>query len=117
MNFKIYDNNISNYKTIASLNELVGLEKVKKVLYDLVDVISLKENLGAKLVGKKTYGKNTIQNNLHLSENYGIKYTVSEWFTSKEKSRSAFNIHFHKIIILTISLGIRTPILVFLGSG
>ena len=33
----------------ASLNELVGLEKVKKVLYELVDVITLKEKAGDSL--------------------------------------------------------------------
>ncbi len=36
-----------------------------------------------KLVGKHTFGKNTIQTNLSLMEDYGIKYTVSEWYTSK----------------------------------
>lgn len=36
-------------EVFASLNELVGLEKVKKVLYDLVDVISLKEKAGDDL--------------------------------------------------------------------
>ena len=34
----------------ASLNELVGLSKVKKVLYDLVDVIKLKEKAGKKYI-------------------------------------------------------------------
>lgn len=36
-------------EVFASLNELVGLDKVKKVLYDLVDVISLKEKAGDEL--------------------------------------------------------------------
>ena len=36
-------------EVFASLNELVGLEKVKKVLYELVDVISLKEKAGDDL--------------------------------------------------------------------
>lgn len=36
-----------------------------------------------KLVGRNTYGKNTIQTNLTLTDDYGIKYTSSEWFTSK----------------------------------
>ena len=36
-------------EVFASLNELVGLDKVKKVLYDLVDVISLKEKAGDDL--------------------------------------------------------------------
>ena len=36
-------------EVFASLNELVGLEKVKKVLYELVDVITLKEKAGDTL--------------------------------------------------------------------
>ena len=36
-------------EVFASLNELVGLDKVKKVLYELVDVISLKEKAGDDL--------------------------------------------------------------------
>ena len=36
-------------EVFAGLNELVGLEKVKKVLHELVDVISLKEKAGDNL--------------------------------------------------------------------
>ena len=36
-------------EVFSSLNELVGLEKVKKVLYELVDVIKLKEKAGSDL--------------------------------------------------------------------
>lgn len=36
-------------EVFASLNELVGLDKVKKVLYELVDVITLKEKAGDSL--------------------------------------------------------------------
>ena len=36
-------------EVFANLNELVGLEKVKKVLHELVDVISLKEKAGDNL--------------------------------------------------------------------
>ena len=44
------------------------------------------------LIGKSTYGKNTIQTNLTLTENYGIKYTSSEWFTSKDLSVKEFGV-------------------------
>lgn len=39
-----------------------------------------------KLIGKSTYGKNTIQKSLFINDNYGIKYTISEWFTPKGNS-------------------------------
>lgn len=43
---------------------------------------AFKENYNdIKIVGKTTYGKNTIQTNLSLTEDYGIKYTSSQWFS------------------------------------
>lgn len=50
-------------------------------------ISAFKENYeNVTLIGKATYGKNTIQTNLQLTNNYGFKYTVSEWFTSKDNS-------------------------------
>lgn len=47
-------------------------------------ITGFKENYGnIKLVGKNTYGKNTIQTNLSLTDDYAIKYTSSEWLSSK----------------------------------
>lgn len=46
-----------------------------------------KENYeNVTLVGKASFGKNTIQSYLSLDDDYGIKYTISEWFTSKGNS-------------------------------
>lgn len=43
---------------------------------------AFKENYNdIKIIGKTTYGKNTIQTNLSLTEDYGIKYTSSQWFS------------------------------------
>ena len=43
---------------------------------------AFKENYkNAKIIGKTTYGKNTIQTNLSLTEDYAIKYTNSQWFS------------------------------------
>ena len=50
-------------------------------------ISAFKENYGdVTLVGKTTFGKNTIQSNLSLDDDSGIKYTVSEWLTSKGAS-------------------------------
>ena len=45
---------------------------------------AFKENYkDVKIVGNTTYGKNTIQTNLSLTDDYAIKYTSSQWFSSK----------------------------------
>ena len=47
---------------------------------------ALQEQYGAKLVGKKTYGKGTVQEMKELSNKTLIKYTIQEWLTSKGNS-------------------------------
>lgn len=48
---------------------------------------SFKENYkDVKLIGNKTFGKNTIQTNLYLTEDYAVKYTSGEWFSPSGKS-------------------------------
>ena len=46
---------------------------------------TLNENLGAPIVGNKTYGKGLLQKVLHLYNGYTISYTTKEWVTSKKK--------------------------------
>ena len=46
---------------------------------------TLNENLGAPIVGNKTYGKGLLQKVLHLYNGYTISYTTEEWVTSKKK--------------------------------
>ena len=43
--------------------------------------VSLKENVDAILVGKKTYGKGTVQKTIQLDSGAMIKYTIQEWLS------------------------------------
>lgn len=47
---------------------------------------SMKENYGAILVGKTTYGKGTVQTTKNLSNGSMIKYTIEKWLTPNEKN-------------------------------
>ena len=44
-------------------------------------IASLRENLGVKLIGKKTYGKGTVQELVNLSDGNQYKITVKKWLT------------------------------------
>ncbi len=46
----------------------------------------LKEGLGAKVVGKNTYGKGTVQTSYGFSDGSIIKYTIAEWLTTNGNS-------------------------------
>lgn len=46
----------------------------------------LKEGLGATVIGKKTYGKGTVQTPYSFSDGSLIKYTVAEWLTTNGNS-------------------------------
>ena len=47
---------------------------------------SMKENYGAVLVGKTTYGKATVQTTKDLSNGSMIKYTIEKWLTPNGKN-------------------------------
>lgn len=47
---------------------------------------SMKENYGAILVGKTTYGKGTVQTTKNLSNGSMIKYTIEKWLTPNGKN-------------------------------
>lgn len=44
-------------------------------------ISSLRDNLGAKLIGTKTYGKGTVQELINLSDGNQYKITVRKWLT------------------------------------
>lgn len=48
--------------------------------------ISLKENIGAPIVGNRTYGKGTIQRLHDLSSGASIKITIQKWLSPKGNS-------------------------------
>lgn len=45
---------------------------------------SLRDNLGVKLIGEKTFGKGTIQEPLQLENGAGLHVTIAKWLTPKE---------------------------------
>ena len=48
-----------------------------------VFIISLEENLNAKLVGQKTYGKGTVQEMVDLGDGDQYKITTKKWLSPK----------------------------------
>lgn len=46
-------------------------------------IAGLKENLDCKLIGKKTYGKGTVQKLVDLSDGTKYKITIKKWLTPK----------------------------------
>ena len=83
--YKIQSNNgIKEYK--ASTNSKKNYKVV--VLIDSnsasaseIMAAAMKENYGATLVGKKTFGKGTVQTIKNLSNKTMIKYTIEKWLT------------------------------------
>lgn len=45
---------------------------------------AMRDNLGVKLVGEKTFGKGTIQEPLTLDDGAGLHVTIAKWLTPKE---------------------------------
>lgn len=77
---KIYDmtNEMRKYKIAILTNK--SSASASEVLAS-----SLKNNNQALLVGKKTYGKGTVQKAYQLSNGTTVKYTTQKWLTSKGK--------------------------------
>lgn len=67
---------VENYK-IALLGN-GGSASASEVL-----IAGLRENLGAKLIGEKTYGKGTVQELINLSDGNQYKITIRKWLTPK----------------------------------
>ena len=46
-------------------------------------IAGLKENLGSKFFGKKTFGKGTVQEMISLTDGAQYKITIKKWLTPK----------------------------------
>ena len=71
--------NTQNYKVVVLINE--NSASASEIM-----TAALKEQYGATIVGKKSYGKGTVQLTKDLSNGGMIKYTTEEWLTSKGNS-------------------------------
>jgi carboxyl-terminal processing protease len=69
----------SNYPIVCLINE--GSASAAEILAG-----ALRDNLGVKLIGKKSFGKGTVQELIHLSNNSDLKITVARWLTPKGES-------------------------------
>ncbi len=73
------NNNTKNYKVVVLINE--NSASASEIM-----TAALKEQYGATIVGKKSYGKGTVQLTKDLSNGGMIKYTTEEWLTSNGNS-------------------------------
>lgn len=68
--------------------EIVFLADENSASASEVLVSGLKDNFGYTLVGKKTYGKGTVQELVDLKDNIQYKITTKKWLTPKSKCLS-----------------------------
>ncbi|MEG0468282.1 S41 family peptidase [Amedibacillus sp. YH-ame6] len=84
----------------GDIDEYKVLEDTKRYAFEQIIVLvnedtasasevlamALKENLNAKVVGTKTYGKGTIQVPMPFKDSSQLKYTTAKWLSPNEKS-------------------------------
>jgi carboxyl-terminal processing protease len=66
----------SHYPTVVLINE--GSASAAEILAG-----ALRDQLGVKLVGKKSFGKGSVQEQITLSNRSSLKVTVARWLTPK----------------------------------
>lgn len=87
LNVEDRDGNIKSYNA----SEKYGTFKITEPYVLLVNegsasaseilAAALKESADATLIGKKTYGKGTVQSVVEVGENAELKYTIAKWLT------------------------------------
>ena len=70
----IGDKRFFNVPIVVLINE--GSASASEILAG-----ALRDNMGVKLVGKKTFGKGSVQELKHLKDGSSLKITVAEWLT------------------------------------
>ncbi|MCX6764689.1 MAG: S41 family peptidase [Candidatus Nealsonbacteria bacterium] len=73
------DGYFANYPIVCLINE--GSASAAEILAG-----ALRDNLGIKLIGKKSFGKGTVQELIHLSNDSDLKITIAKWLTPKGES-------------------------------
>lgn len=87
LNVEDRDGNIKSYNA----SEKYGTFKITEPYVLLVNegsasaseilAAALEESADAKLIGKKTYGKGTVQSVIEVGDNAELKYTIAKWLT------------------------------------
>jgi len=65
---------LGNFKTVILINE--GSASASEIMAG-----ALRDNLGTKLIGKKSYGKGSVQELVSLPGESSVKITVAKWMT------------------------------------
>ena len=77
---------ISSSKAIKTFDKMIVLTNELSASASEILAAALKENLNAVLVGKKTFGKGTVQETEMLNSGAMVKYTTAYWLTPKGNS-------------------------------
>jgi len=80
------DKKLSKSNPIRTFDKIIVLTNETSASASEILAYALKENLDATLVGKKTYGKGTVQETTKLSSGAMVKYTTAYWLSPKGNS-------------------------------
>ncbi len=77
---------VSKTDVYRKFNKIVVLINGNSASASEILTLALRENLGAKVVGVKSFGKGTVQETKQLSSGAMVKYTTSYWLSPKGNS-------------------------------